>query len=86
MITNYENPMQVKFLDFDATLEYGEPYWTGGIAYSDFIICGCCGVLCDIEELYEEFEENKEEFLALGIEEPIVVYKEWVDISDSILD
>ena len=37
MITNYENPMQVKFLGFDATLEYGEPYWTGGIAYSDVV-------------------------------------------------
>lgn len=85
MITNYENPMQVKFLDFDATLEYGEPYWTGGIAYSDFIICGCCGAIIGIDDIMDDYEENKEEFLALGIEEPIVAYKEWIDISGSIL-
>ena len=35
----YDIPTQVKFFDFGSE----EPYWIGGIAFQDVIICGCCG-------------------------------------------
>lgn len=69
----YDIPTQVKFFDFESK----EPYWIGGIAFQDVIICGCCGVIIEISDLYDEAEET-----GLG-EDPIKVLR-WIDISEEI--
>ena len=69
----YDMPTQVKFFDFDGE----EPYWIGGIAYHDVIICGCCGGTIEISELYDIAEENE-----LG-EDPIKALN-WIDINAEI--
>ena len=43
----FEVPTQVKFWDVDGD------HYIGGIAYRDKIICGCCGGIFDISEIYE---------------------------------
>ena len=65
----FEVPTQVKFWD---TLS--EDY-IGGIAYRDEIICGCCGSIFKISEIYESAPNT--------LEDPIVVY-DWVNISSKI--
>lgn len=67
---HFEVPTQVKFWDVDGGHYYG------GIAYRDEIICGCCGGIFDISEIYEVAPNT--------LEDPIVVY-DWVDISSKIL-
>ena len=69
----YDIPTQVKFFDFDSE----EPYWIGGIAFQDVIICGCCGTIIEISDLYDDAEET-----GLG-EDPIKILR-WIDISDEI--
>ena len=69
----YDMPTQVKFFDFDGE----EPYWIGGIAFHDVIICGCCGGIIEISELYDIAEE-----IELG-EDPIKVLN-WIDINAEI--
>lgn len=69
----YDMPTQVKFFDFDSE----EPYWIGGIAFHDMIICGCCGGTVEISELYERAEEYK-----YG-NSPIEVLN-WIDINEEI--
>ena len=65
----FEVPTQVKFWDIDGD--------HGGIAYQDKIICGCCGGIFDISEIYEFAPDTLEE-------DPIVIYDNWVDISNEI--
>jgi hypothetical protein len=76
-ILNFNVPTQVKYLDADA--DEGDT-WIGGIGYNGWIICGCCGGLIDIDEIYEaaSWDPSKE-----GIA-PIIVYDDWVDISENI--
>ena len=69
--TYFDFPTQVRFYDVDGVK------WTGGIAYEDKVICGCCGGLFSIEEIYE--------FAPKTLEEPIRVYKDWVDLSSAIM-
>ena len=69
----YDKPTQVKFLDFDGE----EPYWIGGIAFHDVVICGCCGGVFKIYELYERAEEHKYE------DSPIEALI-WIDINEAI--
>ena len=69
----YDMPTQVKFFDFDGE----EPYWIGGIAFHDVIICGCCGGTIEISELYDIAEE-----IGLG-EDPIKALN-WIDINAEI--
>lgn len=67
----FEDPTQVKFWDhFDG-------HYLGGIAYRDEIICGCCGSIINISEIYEFAPDTLEE-------DPIVIYDDWVDISSKI--
>jgi hypothetical protein len=66
----YEAPKQVAFYSFD------DEKYIGGIAYQNEIICGCCGGIFEIKELYDEAPE--------GIE-PIIEYAAWVDIEETIL-
>lgn len=50
--------------------------WLGGIAYKDFVICGCCGGVIKIKEIYDCAPED--------IENPIHCFPNWVDIADVI--
>lgn len=65
----FETPTQVKFYDYDAD------GYVGGIAYRDEVICGCCGGIFKIEELYG---------FAPSDVTPIIVYEDWVDITYEI--
>lgn len=67
----FEAPTQVMFcVDGD--------HYVGGIAYHDEIICGCCGGVVSIEEVYE--------FAPTGVKEPVRAFDErWVDISHEII-
>jgi hypothetical protein len=67
----FEVPTQVEFWDFF------NKTCLGGIAYRDEIICGCCGNIFDISEIYESAPDTFEE-------DPIVVIDSWVDISHDI--
>lgn len=64
----FEAPTQVKFWD---------GCYIGGIAYRDEIICGCCGGIFKISNVYEVAPDT------LG-NDPIVVYKGWVGLSSEI--
>ena len=83
-IINFDTPTQVKFVDFGIAPEdnNGEVLWLGGIAYGNEIICGCCGAIILLEDLYADYEDLKDDFP--GLESPIEIYNDWVDISDCI--
>lgn len=69
----YDLPTQVKFADFSDD-ELG---WIGGIAFEDKVICGCCGAVFEISDIYDEADE-------IGFEgEPIKILS-WVSISEEI--
>lgn len=62
----FEKPTQVAFWD-DCFEKY-----TGGIAYQDKVICGCCGATFSIEDLYESAPHNRI---------PVYPYPSWLDLS-----
>ena len=71
-IENYKNSgvaVQVKFWD-------GEN-WCAGFMIGRRLVCGCCGGIFDVDEVLQEGREE-------GIENPIVIYNIWVDVSDEI--
>ena len=61
----FDVPTQVQFWDYT----YG--HHRDGIAYRDEIICGCCGDVFRISEIYELAPDA-----LLG--DPIIVYDDWV--------
>lgn len=63
----YETPTQVAFFD--------ENHYIGGIAYKDKVICGCCGSIISIAEIYELTPDNIT---------PICEYLIWEDLDDAI--
>ena len=67
----FNKPVQVAFWDYDGQ------HWNGGIAYGREIICGCCGGIFEIDEIYE--------FAPTNINRPILPYDDWVDISAEII-
>lgn len=69
-ITNFDYPTQVKFWDEDGAR------WIGGIGFKDIIICGCCGATIEIEEIYDSTPS--------WIDNPIKIYKNWLNISSEI--
>ena len=69
----YDIPTQVKFFDFNSE----EPYWIGGIAFHDVVICGCCGATIEISDLYDEAEET-------GFNEDPIKVLDWIDINNEI--
>ena len=78
----YDLPTQVKFYDFDSD----EPSWIGGIAFEDKIICGCCGAVFEISDIYDEANEmgfKGEPTQELRKREPIQELR-WIDISEEI--
>ena len=68
-IKYFDEPRQVKFVDEEGT-------WQTGIAYCGEIICGCCGGIFDIEEIYKNAPKD--------IKFPIHPYSDWNDISYDI--
>ena len=70
-IKYFDKPTQVVFWDTD-----GEDHWIGGIAYRDEVICGCCGGVIKISEIYE--------FAPSTVGYPICEYNEWRSIDDAI--
>ena len=68
----YETPVQVKFYTTDNEIR-------GGIAYHDFIICGCCGLIFPIQEIVDDAKKDGIHF------DDAIVEMEWVDIEDGIL-
>lgn len=69
----FEVPTQVKFWDVDGD------HYCGGIAYRNEIICGCCGGIFDISEIYESAPDTLKE-------DPIIIPDRWVDISHEICE
>ena len=74
----FDHPMQVKYLD-----QYGENEedyrYVGGIAYQDEVICGCCGGIVSIEELYEFAQDYN-----LPFDKVLHVYDDWLDLESEI--
>ena len=68
--TNFDVPTQVKFWDYEGA------HYIGGIGYRDEIICGCCGGVFKISEIYE--------FAPAEVEEPIVALEDWVNLEEEI--
>lgn len=66
----YNEPTQVKFYD---GLEF-----VGGIAYQNYIICGCCGGIFQIEDVIEMAKANDIHF------DDAIVELEWVSIEEEI--
>ena len=70
--TYFNKPTQVVFADPDNPGE-----WLAGIAYSDVIICGCCGGVFEIEDVVDCAKED-------GIKNAIHKYYDWTDLADEI--
>lgn len=72
----YGTPCQVKFVDC------GDPdniTLCGGIAYHDFIICGCCGAILSIQEVIDDA-------VASGYHwDDAIIEMDWIDISQEIV-
>ena len=66
----FDEPTQVAFWDVEGS------HWVGGIAYGTEIICGCCGGVVDIDEIYEFAPEDID---------PIQIFEDWVDINAEII-
>lgn len=82
----FDEPKQVKFIDVDYDDGVNqEPHWLGGIAYQDRIICGCCGGVISLKDLYDDWEEFAKDEWPM-VESPLVVYEYWVDIEESLRD
>ena len=50
----YEVPTQVKFIENADVVD--DPRWIGGIAYQDYVICGECGGIIELEDIAEIIE------------------------------
>ena len=75
----YERPTQVGFCDVDMS-EKDNIRYMGGIAYQDKIICGCCGALIDIEEIFDGVAEFFPEGTPVIIEDGY-----WNDVAQEIM-
>lgn len=67
----FNKPTQVKFWDGE------EKQYVGGIAYQDEIICGCCGSIFEILDIYDNAQDD-------GMT-AIIEYDYWGNISDEII-
>ena len=72
----YGTPCQVRFYDGNNP---DDITWHGGIAYQDYIICGCCGLVLPIQEVIDDA-------VVCGVHwDEAIVELEWVDISKDII-
>ena len=70
-IKYFEKPTQVKF--YNET----DGRFLGGIGYKDFIICGECGCVLNLSDVYDSYQET--------IKEPVKILN-WIDISYAIIE
>ena len=68
---NFDAPTQLAYWDVDGN------HYVAGIGYGTEIICGCCGAVIDIDEVYE--------FAPAEITNPIIPYEEWMDFTSEII-
>ena len=73
----FEIPTQVRFLDLDR--DDGDNGYYNGIAFQDFVICGCCGGVFDLKELYDLAEKE-----GIPAEEVVILYDSWRDLTSLI--
>ena len=66
----YTSPCQVRFYD---GFEY-----VGGIAYLDYIICGCCGGIFYIKDVIEMAKDSD------YTEDDAIIELEWQNIEEEI--
>lgn len=66
----FDVPKQVMWYDYSGN------HWASGIAYCGEIICSCCGGIEEIEDIYG--------FAPDHIENPIVEFEDWIDLSNEI--
>lgn len=69
-VKHFDYPVQVSFYDV------GTGEYKGGIAYKDYIICGCCGGIIELEDLYED---------AAAEEVVPLIEMDWLDISNELI-
>ena len=50
----YDVPTQVKFIENPDIIS--DPRWIGGIAYQDYVICGECGGIIELEDIADIVE------------------------------
>lgn len=79
-ITIFNEPVQVKFIEAINDEDMEDVDYIGGIGYSDHIICGCCGAIIPLTDLYEGIPDKD-----FPIEQVIIPFDSWVDISDEII-
>jgi hypothetical protein len=68
---HFDRPTQVFFWGVD-----GEDQYLPGIAYKDEIICGCCGGIFEISDIYE--------LTPAEVANPIALLDHWVDLTAEI--
>ena len=69
--------MKYNYFEVPTRVKFWDGRYIGGIAYRDEIICGCCGGIFRISDIYEVAPDTLKE-------DPIVIYDNWVDISNEI--
>lgn len=71
---------QVRFFD-----ENSENYLSG-ILHNGEVICGCCGCVIPIDEIFEfyDFAVADNPALVKRCPKPILVYENWVDLCEAI--
>ena len=75
----YSVPTMVSFIDPDSEVEEGTVNVIYGIAFQDYIICGCCGGVFNIENLIEDFEAMGKDF------DPEFEELDWVPFDEYIM-
>ena len=71
----YGTPCQVRFVDC------GDPNnitMCGGIAYHDFVICGCCGTILPIQEIIDNAAEFGYHW------DDAIVELAWINVEEAI--
>ena len=74
----FEKPTQVRFW------ECAEQDYVGGIAYEDKIICGCCGGILEIEEIYDNAAADAEDGEIAPAEDEVIQELSWIPINEEI--
>ena len=70
----YSHPVQVRYWDA------GMKKFIGGVAYKDFIVCGCCGRTCSITDIL--WEAAKYDNLDV---DHAIIEMDWIDINQEII-
>lgn len=71
----FDNPTQVKVYD---CIEDNEVCFFNAIGFENKVICACCGMILDIEDIYANADEDN------YVGAVLIPFDEWVDFSDYI--